>query len=197
MKQVTLASAIGIAGVLACLTTVAKDPVGRKIKPCVTISGPHSDVMIRQYHRITSDEDWTRIWQEHMGKTWQKRWERVEQGSTDPNDLREPLTFPVIDFDNYLVIAIFHGDTRNCIALTVASIHEEEERIIFRYERVSYQTARIGRDDGEKVSPYGLFVLPRSAKPVVVEENVQNLIGQPPVWKQCITFAKLVPFTKK
>ncbi len=31
---------------------------------------------------------------------------------------------------------------------------------------------------------YGFFVLPRSPKPVVLEENVQSLLGEPPVWRE-------------
>jgi hypothetical protein len=37
---------------------------------------------------------------------------------------------------------------------------------------------------GEQVTVYGFFVLPRSSKTVVLEENVQNYIGGKPVWKE-------------
>jgi hypothetical protein len=195
MKRLGVAPAIGIAGVLACLiTTAAEEPAGRMLKPCVTISGADSHVTIQRYHRITSDDVWTRIWQEHMGQSWQERGERVGQRRTEPNDLREPFTCPMIDFDNYMVIGIFQGEGVNCTALKVFSVSEEDNRVLFRYDKNSYQTmGHVGSSHGgDKVTVYGFFVLPRSTKRVVLEENVQNYLGQPPVWKQRIAFPGLV-----
>jgi hypothetical protein len=37
---------------------------------------------------------------------------------------------------------------------------------------------------GVQATVYGFFVLPRSSKTVVLEENVQNYLGQPPEWKE-------------
>jgi hypothetical protein len=37
---------------------------------------------------------------------------------------------------------------------------------------------------GKEVAVYGFFVFPRSGKAVVLEENVQSYLGQPPVWKE-------------
>ena len=195
MSRISLILVIGIAEALPCLIVRgAQEPTGRAIKTCVTISGAQSHMETRQYHRITSDEVWMRIWQKHMGKSWQERRERIAQRRTNPNDLRDPITAPMIDFDNYMVVAIFSGECRNCTGLTVASIYEEDKRIVFKYERVSYQTmAHIGtRKGGDMVTVFGLFVLPRSTKPIVVVENVQNELGAPPVWKECITLPELV-----
>ena len=189
MKRPCVAAAIGIAAGLACLIApAAEEPAGRILKPCVTISGADSHVTIRRYHRITSGEVWTRIWQEHMGKSWQERGERIRQRQTEPNDLREPLTCPMIDFDNYMVIGIFQGEGVNSTGLKVFSISEEDNRILFRYDNNSYQTmGRVGSSHGgDKVTVYGFFVLPRSTKRMVLEENVQNYLGQPPVWKEVV-----------
>jgi len=194
MKRPGMALAIGVAGALAFLiTTAAEEPTGRTLRPSVTISGAHSHVTIRRYHRVTSAELWRRIWQEHMGKSWQERRERVAQRRTDPNDLSEPLTFPMIDFENYMVIGIFDGEGHNCTALTVVSVYEEDKRIVLRYKRELYQTmARVGTGvKGDKTTAYGLFVVPRSVKPVVVEENVQNILGDPPLWQECMRFPNL------
>jgi hypothetical protein len=179
-----------------CLAaTLAEEPPGRVVKACVAITGPDSHVATPQYHRIASNESWTRIWQEHMGQSWQQRKERIQQRRADADDLREPLALPTIDFDNYMVIGIFQGEGRNCTGLTAVSISEDDRRIVFRYTKESYQTfgpAGSG-GGGDKVTAYGLFVLPRSAKPVVVEENAQNILGEPPVWKERITFPEVAP----
>ena len=37
--------------------------------------------------------------------------------------------------------------------------------------------------DRQEVLPYGIFVLPRSPKPIVFEENLSNF-GEQAVWKQ-------------
>ncbi len=47
------------------------------------------------------------------------------------------------------------------------------------------QTRGAGPDGGgRQTTVYGFFVLSRSGKTVVLEENVQNIKGQPPVWKK-------------
>ncbi|MEI8373138.1 MAG: hypothetical protein WCJ35_09945 [Planctomycetota bacterium] len=195
MKRLGVASAIGIVLALACLIAkAAEESAGRMLKPCVTITGADSHVAIHRYHRITSHGVLTRIWQEHMGQNWQDRRERMGQRRTDPSDLREPLTCPMIDFDKYMVIGIFQGEGVNSTGLKVFSISEEDNRILFRYDENSYQTmGRVGSSHGgDKVTVYGFFVLPRSTKRMVLEKNVQNYLGQPPVWKQQIAFPELV-----
>ncbi len=128
-----------------------------------------------------------------MGQSWQERRERIGQRRTDPSDLREPLTCPMIDFDKYMAIGIFQGEGVNATGMKVFSISEEDNRILFRYGDNSYQTmGRVGSSHGgDRVTVYGFFVLPRSTKRIVLEENVQNYLGQPPVWKQRIAFPEL------
>jgi len=181
MKRLIVGLVIGIVCSLAGLyAATAREPAGKPLKPCVVITGADSHVVQRQYHRITSTNNWTRLWQKH--KT-----EKV----TDQYDLYyDPLTLPLIDFDRYMVIAIFQGSGWNSAGLTAVSISEEDNRIIFRFDDKSYQTG--GPDGGgKKVAVYGFFVVPRSSKPVVLEENVQGILGKPPVWEKRITFPKL------
>ena len=199
MKRLDMVPAIGIVVALACLiATAAEEPAGRMLKPCVTISGADSHVRIRRYHRITSDDVWKRIWQEHMGKSWQERGERIGLQRIDPRDLSEPLTCLEIDFDKYMVIGIFQGEGVNSAGLKVSSISEDDNRILFRFDQTSYQTmGRAGTSNGgDKVTDYGFFVLPRTTKRLVLEENVQNYLGEPPVWKQRIDFPELVATAK-
>ncbi len=40
----------------------------------------------------------------------------------------------------------------------------------------------------DRATPYGMFVFPKTDKPIVLEENVQGTIGAPPVWKERARF---------
>ena len=46
----------------------------------------------------------------------------------------------------------------------------------------------MGAGGGERVTPYAIYVLPRLNKPVVIEMNTQDMIGQPPVWTEQARF---------
>jgi hypothetical protein len=158
----------------------AEKPAGRLLKPCVVITGADSHLAARRYLRITSADDWARVWQEHKGQKVTEQYDRFY----------DPLTLPLIDFHDYMVIGIFQGSGSNNAGLRAVSILEEKSRIVFRFGNKFYQTAGPG-GGGEKAAVYGFFVVPRSTKPVVLEESAPVLKGQPPEWKQRITFPQL------
>jgi hypothetical protein len=181
MKRLALVLVMGVVGSLATLlTTRAEEPAGKTLKPCVAITGANSHVTKPRYQRIMSADQWARVWQEHKGEK-----------PTGKYDLfYDPLTLPRIDFDNYMVIAVFKGESWNSAGLKAVSIVEEDHRIVFRYRNKGYQTAGPG-GGGEPVSVFGFFVLPRSKKPLVLEEGQFPLSGDPPLWTERITFPKL------
>ena len=76
------------------------------------------------------------------------------------------------------------GEIVNCSGID-ASAWEDDQRILVRLREHWFQTE--GPDGGgQKVRPFGIFVLPKREpfKPVVLERNYQNLIGAPPIWKE-------------
>jgi hypothetical protein len=157
----------------------AHDKATASESPCVALTGSDSHVSERGYHRITSMNDWKKLWQKHKGQNDEQEYDQFY----------DPLALPVVDFDRYMVIAIFQGRAWNSAGLVV-SVSDEEERIVFRFNDKSYQT--LGPDGGGKrATVYGFFVVPRSMKPVILEEDVQRLKGQPPKWKERATFPKL------
>ena len=90
---------------------------------------------------------------------------------------------PEVDFTHCEVVAVFAGDGWNSDGIQAISIVEEPDYRRFRFDHLSYQTE--GPDGGgRRVAAYGFFVLPRTDLPLVLEENVQPLIGEPPVWKE-------------
>jgi hypothetical protein len=155
---------------------VAEEPARQTTRPLVTLTGADSHVKQRSYHRITSEDEWITIWRRHKGA----------EESKDYDLFRNPLGLPYIDFEKYMVIAVFQGSGWNSAGLKAVAVLEEGGRILLRLTNKSYQTAG-PQGGGEQVTVYGFFVLPRSNKTVVLEENVQNYKGQPPVWRERVS----------
>ena len=68
-------------------------------RPLVTLTGTDSHVKERSYHRVTSEDEWIKIWQRHKG----------EKESKDYDLFYNPLGLPYIDFEKCMVIAVFQG----------------------------------------------------------------------------------------
>jgi hypothetical protein len=96
-----------------------------------------------------------------------------------------------IDFAKSLVLVIASGDSWNCNGFE-ALAWEDDERILVRLHALTFQTEGPG-GGGERVRPYGIFVIPRGDpfKPVIVERNTQGLINGPPLWKEVCRFDAL------
>jgi len=181
MKRIIMGLVLGVVCLGATPGLPAReDATATVIKPCVVITGADSQVSERGYHRATTMDGWTQIWLKHKGHEPGGQYDLIFN----------PAGVPLVDFDRFMVIGVFQGGGWNSAGLWAVSISEQPDRIVFRFDDHSYQTA--GPNGGGKhVTVYGFFVTPRSAKPVVLEENVQRLIGKPPVWKERITFPKL------
>jgi hypothetical protein len=153
----------------ALLALVAAGGEERKPRrPLVAFSGAKSRIEKAECRRVTGRKEWTDLWLRHVG--------------ADParqDDFYNEAGVPEIDFDACMVVAVFQGGSWNSAGVEVVSIDEDDARLLVRFD----QTEGPG-GGGVRVNAFGVFVLPRSAKPVVLEENVQNLIGEPPVWKE-------------
>ena len=161
------------ATLLVCQLSAAEGPRKQvaELRPYVSWSGAHSKFAERLCLRVTTTEDWAKLWERHAGKG---------------------ADVPVVDFGRCMVIAAFQGKAWNSDGVKATSITEEVGRILVRLDERGYQTGGSGPDGGAvRVTAYGLFVVPRSAKMVVVEENVQNLLGHPAVWKERKRFGAL------
>lgn len=145
-------------------------------RPYVTLTGTNSQVKERSYRRAASEDEWIKIWQRHKG----------EKESKDYDLFYNPLGLPSIDFEKCMVIAVFQGSGWNSAGLKAVAILEKKDRIVLRFQNKWYQTG----PHAKQVTVYGFFVLPRSSKTVVLEENVQNIIGGKPVWKERASLSK-------
>ena len=156
----------------------------------VTFSGANSHVAEKRQYRITSEKEWRDLWRRHFGHK--------------PNE-EQPLAplwtvpyVPDVDFDQCMVVAVFLGGSKNSAGVKTASVTEDRECLRLRFRDLAYQTsilpgpvpidprwaARIKEIQDGAVTPYGMFVLPRSSKPLVLEEGVPVNKGGPPVWKE-------------
>lgn len=120
-------------------------------------SGAHSKIKEEGFYLIKTKEEWVKMWHRH---------------SPDDN-------IPEINFADEMCVGIFAGKRWNSHGITAVSVTEETDKILFRYEHLSYQTS----GGVDKVTPFGIFILPHSDKPVVIQEQFYYIIGGAPLCK--------------
>jgi hypothetical protein len=163
--------------------------VPRKVKPVVVWTGTASQQTKDSFDRCCSQKDWQVTWKAHSGRK---------------GDAEDP-TCPQVDFDSYMVIAIFRKTSR----IRISDIVEEKECVRLRYQPWGNQVifvpdhdtravkiVELGRGEIDPDKPYLLslafVVLPRDHKAVILEEDVQGIIGKPPLWKERARFRATV-----
>ena len=127
--------------------------------------GPNCAIGKTRYERLRTQEQLAEVWGNHLGKA------------------RSYSVPPLVDFAACEVIAVFAGEVWNSDGIQVVEMLEDAGVRRVRFDHYSYQSTGAG-GGGKRVTPYGWFVVPRTELAVVLEENVQNLIGQPPVWRE-------------
>ncbi len=156
--------------------------------PVVQWSGKQSEFGGPSYMLATNEAEWIRIWNAHHGLPMTAQYDRFY----------DPLGLPLLDFDRYMIVGIFQPEKYNVAGLLIESIQETSNRIVLRFDDKAFQTASLGGsiDQADQagglrgpslppsVRPYGFCVLPRTKKPIVLEENTQRLIGKPPIWTE-------------
>lgn len=150
---------------------VGTPPHRLRVMPYVSISGAHSKIAELEYHRITNQADWTKLWLRHKGD------------SGDPrkyNHYYNPLDLPKVNFASCMVVAVFQGTGWNSAGVDAISIEPRDRSLVFQFDDRSFQTT----GGGEKVTAFGIFVVIRTPMELILEENVQGLIGKPPKWKE-------------
>ena len=114
---------------------------------------------------------------------WQKVW-RVHKGCSSDDGLCPPT--PDVDFDSYMVIALFNGPYAQDLGLSIDSVDNEKDAIRLRFERNVYAVG------GEPMRPkttydYAFVVVPKSKKAIVIQERVLKERAEPPekgVWRE-------------
>jgi hypothetical protein len=131
------------------------------------LTGDNSHVSKPAFTRIDSSSLWKKTWLTHLGK---------EQDTIYRTAME-------VDFGRCTVTAIFGGQSVNSCGYRIESVHENGNTIVVRFDDISFQTA--GPDGGAvQVRPYAFIVLPKTSKPIVLEENVQSYKREEPEWKE-------------
>lgn len=92
---------------------------------------------------------------------------------------------PTINFKSHDALLIAAGHSYNSHGI-FAKVSRSKVGNVVRYNQMSYQTVGPAPDGGAvRCSPWGLVLVPKQAKgaKLRIEENVQNRIGEPPIWK--------------
>lgn len=162
------------------LTGGAQMAEPRPEKPLFALGGSDGRFEKHQITLIQNESDWISWWGKHG-----LRQERA--GGSMP---------PAIDFERMTVIAVASGPGINSEGIVFPELVVGQGTAIVRYRESSFQTASFGNRDSSvpcnswgvvaffKLQPNQLFPEPR----IVVEQNMQNLIGGPPVWKKRAEF---------
>lgn len=148
---------------------LAKPPSGKAFNPRAVWSGKRSRVPKAFHAVVTTDTNWTQLKQHMFGKA-------------------VPQAFGRVDFRNEVLLVVSAGNGWNCSGISVAAAFEDDARLLVRTQHRTFQTM----NGGEKVRPWGVFVLPRrTAKAYVVERNRQRLIAGPALWTESYRLVRL------
>jgi RNA polymerase sigma factor (sigma-70 family) len=145
------------------------------VKPLLTLHGRNSKIKEPKLLRITTADEWQSLWMEH------------KTGSAKPKEVPDDLECTELDFDKVMAIAVFEGDGHNCRGYSSHSIAQTEGRILVRLEAHTYQS--LGDSPGTQA--WGILILPRSNKEVVLQHDVRNLIADAPKWEEWTRFSAL------
>ena len=155
------------------LSTTQGEEKEKAVKPLLALDGRESKNTKAGYHRIESSEAWKALWLRH------------NTGTEKPDKI--PVTMPQaeVDFSRCMVVAVFQGKGELCDGYKVHSVLESDEQITVRIQGRYFATAR---DEVQKTAAWGIFVLPRSAKPLRIELDTRSDKIDPPKWTKVAEF---------
>jgi hypothetical protein len=169
MRSILVVGAVLFTGGLAGST----DEKPRKVKPVVVFSGTDSAVEKRSYVRCLSEKELNAVWSKLCGKDW-KKWRT-----------------PRVDFESQMVVVIFNGNDGSDSGVEVPEVVEASNHLKINFRVLYYQTGVRESVDGVllpipdfSTRSYAIVVTPRTAKEVVFEEDINNVSGAPPKWKE-------------
>ncbi len=161
------ASAIAISmGQHAAATNVIEHS-SAPVRPAMTLSGPMSRMPSKRFYLLDTQERLNRVWQRHSGQ--------------DGFHSQNPA--PNIFEGETMALMIFGGPSSNSNGISISAVDDLGDKVRVRYGHFSFQTA--GPDGGGvHCNPWGLVVLPVTDKPIVIERDTNNIIGEDPKWEE-------------
>jgi hypothetical protein len=124
-----------------------------------------------------TEKGWTGLWQAYTGQT-------VGAGALERNRI------PRIDFDRCMVVAYFGGRQINTDGYIAEELAEFKGVVRLRFDASSFQTAGMDERGGARDTiPYGVWVIPATDKPIVIERPAERLKNEGPAWREVHTVA--------
>lgn len=163
---------------LAHGTGRSKDPEARGITPVVVIAGSDSACSKAECTSCRNRKEWATVWQKHIG-------DRAGRG-------RQVL--PEVDFESFMVVAIFQGESSQNYGLHIVEVLERASSVRVRFQPLWYQIPSSPSSESDELKlrtqSFAFLVIPRAEKKIIVENNVQRVIDSPPVWKSVAELPK-------
>lgn len=125
--------------------------------PCVQWVGHWTERAQPGFLVVRDEAAWRTLWAEHTGH-------KPEHGAMKRH------AAPKVDFERWMVVACFRAAKINGDGEVAKSVVDDRAVLRVRYISSSFQTAGPG-GGGVDVRPFGLWVVPATDKPVVVEQG--------------------------
>lgn len=174
MRRFALIAGLAIAA--AALAAGATFRTRAPTRPYVQWVGHDSKMAHESVLLIRDEPSWLALWESHTGKPH-------GEGAIGRH------AAPKIDFTQCAVVAFFRGPSTNEDGEILDSIQSEKDRVILRFESSGFQTFGLDGSGGAvKTTPYGIWVIPATDKPIVIEEGKRELKNEPLTWKEVKRF---------
>ncbi len=146
-----------------------------KVLPCVALYGVDSQIGEKGYQRITKENEWVKLWRNHKG----------DQSGGEYDFEHDPLGLPIVDFNQFMVLALFEGRDDSPDGFQADSISESPEEMTIRFLGMGNSTGFAKEFEGnpecsveESAAPvrhaYGFFFVPKSSKAIVLQKMFKN-----------------------
>jgi hypothetical protein len=122
-----------------------------------------------------TEKGWIGIWQDYTGSA-------AGHGAIERNRI------PKIDFERCMVVACFGGKRTNTDGYIAREINEFKGAVRLRFEASTFQTSGSdGRGGAQDTTPYGVWVIPATDKPITIERGRRGLKDNPITWEEVHT----------
>ena len=119
---------------------------------------------------VQTEQDWRILWAAHTGLAS----DAGTHGALDRHFA------PKVDFARFSVVAYFRGPDTNRDGEVLQSILREPDQTTLRFEPSNFQTASFdGENRGVPTTSYGIWLIPRTAGSIAVEEARWGTMVEP------------------
>jgi len=128
--------------------------------PVMTLTGDSLQIKTARRTAIRNDVDWLTHWAEHTGQSWSLHDSRTGA------EAHIALKAPMIDFSRYVAVLVYAGPKKGIAGIGVERIEDEGKQIVLVIQAIP------ARSQGKEMHPFGIFVIPKTEKSIVVREVV-------------------------